>query len=85
MRVGLDHIPLVSLFKWDTLHFMDKAAEFGYEGVLIPGRSLLEDGTYRQQVMENHPLPNLEKLRESIRSGLVSPTTCTHITARSFW
>ena len=52
MKVGLDQIPLVQLFKWDYLQFMDKAAEYGYEGVLLSGRSLLRDEALRQQVIE---------------------------------
>jgi len=52
MKVGSDHIPLVSIFKWDSLQFMDKAAEYGYEGVLIPNRGLVNDKAYRQQVIE---------------------------------
>ena len=27
MRIGLDSIPLVPLFEWDTLEFMDKAVD----------------------------------------------------------
>ena len=52
MKVGLDHLPLVSLFELDWLQFMDKAAEFGYEGVILQGRSLLEDEAYRQKIIE---------------------------------
>jgi len=52
MKVGLDHIPLVTLFKWDDLQFMDKAVEYGYEGVLISGRNLVRDEALRQQVIE---------------------------------
>lgn len=52
MRVGLDHVPMMSLFKWEPVQFMDKAAEYGYEGVLIPGRSLVKNEAYRQGVIE---------------------------------
>jgi sugar phosphate isomerase/epimerase len=52
MRVGLDHIPLLQLFKWELPEFMDRAAEYGYEGILLPGRRLLEDEGYRQKVSE---------------------------------
>ena len=51
MKIGLDHIPLMPLFKWEPLQFMDKAAEYGYESVLLSSRSLLERNC-RQQVIE---------------------------------
>lgn len=59
MRVGSDHIPLMSLFQWNTFQFMDKAAEYGYEGVLLPGGNLLKNETYRQQVIEKKNQLNL--------------------------
>ena len=52
MKVGLDHIPVAQVFNWEPLQFMDKAAEYGYEGVALPGRGLLKDTAYRQQVIE---------------------------------
>ena len=52
MQVGLDQIPLKSLFKWDNLQLLEHAAKYGYEGVLFSARSLLEDEAYRQQVIE---------------------------------
>jgi len=52
MRVGLDYLPLVPMFEWDPLQFMDKAAEYGYEGVMLAGRRLFEDEAYKQQVIE---------------------------------
>lgn len=52
MKVGLDHIPLLPLFQWEPLQFMDKAAEYGYEGVLLPSRMLSENENYRQRVIE---------------------------------
>lgn len=51
MRVGLDFLPLGSLFQLDTLGLMDQAIEHGYEGILASGHDLLDEG-YRQQVIE---------------------------------
>lgn len=52
MRVGLDYLPLVPMFEWDPLQFMDAAAEYGYEGVMLAGKRLFEDEAYKQQVIE---------------------------------
>jgi sugar phosphate isomerase/epimerase len=52
MKIGLDHIPLMPLFQWESLEFMNKAAEYGYEGVSIPGRGLVKDRAYREKVIE---------------------------------
>lgn len=52
MKVGLDHIPLMQLFEWEPLQFMEEAADFGFEGILLPRIGLLSDEAYRKQVIE---------------------------------
>ena len=52
MKVGLDELPLMPLFELRPLGLLDKAAEYGFEGAMFSGWSLLEDEAYRHQVIE---------------------------------
>lgn len=52
MKVGLDELPLSSLYKLGPLELLDKAVEYGFEGVMCSSRPLAADESYRQQVIE---------------------------------
>jgi sugar phosphate isomerase/epimerase len=52
MKVGLDELPLSTLFKLGALELLDKAAEYGFEGLMCSGRSMVADEAYRRQVIE---------------------------------
>ena len=59
MKVGLDGGPLSDLLKLDPLQLLDQAVEYGFEGVALSGKGLLEDEAYRQQVIEKAQEYNL--------------------------
>jgi sugar phosphate isomerase/epimerase len=52
MKVGLDELPLSTLFKLGALELLDRAAEYGFEGLMCSGRPLVADEAYRRQVIE---------------------------------
>lgn len=59
MKVGLDELPLSTLFNEGPLELLDRAAAYGFEGLMCSGRPLAADENYRQQVIEKAREHNL--------------------------
>jgi sugar phosphate isomerase/epimerase len=59
MKVGMDELPLSTLFKEGPLELLDRAAAYGFEGLMCSSRPLAADESYRQQVIEKARAHNL--------------------------